>query len=213
MRALLLATVICVVPACGTPLCQLPDSSSLTIRASDRLNLDPAGRSLPTIVRVYQLRDVGNFELASFDDVWESPEKVLGDSLLSKDEVTVYPNQVLTRAFDRNPEANFVVGVGIFRRSVGNTWRTVLPLPPTRSKTQCQLAQEGEDSGPPPVPKVVLELEDNQIDGTLRLVQPDSNFFSETFGAAGDAAGDAASESASDTAASSTPSAPEAPTP
>lgn len=131
---------------------------------------------MPTIVRVYQLRDIGSFEIASFEEVWQRPEAVLGDSLLSKDEVTLYPSQVVTRSFDRNPAANFVVAVGIFRRAVGNTWRTVMPLPPTRSQTQCALAQSGDDDGPPPIPQVTLLLEDNHIRGILRLVEPDSNF-------------------------------------
>lgn len=164
------------IPACGTVLCELPSSSSLTIRGSEQLNPDADGRSLPTIVRVYQLRDIGSFEIASFEEVWQRPEAVLGDSLLSKDEVTLYPSQVVTRSFDRNPAANFVVAVGIFRRAVGNTWRTVMPLPPTRSQTQCALAQSGDDDGPPPIPQVTLLLEDNHIRGILRLVEPDSNF-------------------------------------
>src|SRR5688572_32689598 len=42
--------------------CQLPQSIHLTIEGSDRLNIDNQGRSLPTIVRVYQLKNISRME-------------------------------------------------------------------------------------------------------------------------------------------------------
>lgn len=172
--------IVLLLAGCGAtappPACQLSDTSPLVIEASDRLNPDASGQSLPTIVRVYQLRDVGALEQASFEDVWRRPDQTFEKSLLAQDEITLYPRQVVRRPFDRDPKANFIVAVGIFRTPVGTTWRTVLELPAPRSEMLCASVQAaaGDESAPPPVPHVTLFAEDNHIEGTLSLEPPSS---------------------------------------
>jgi len=175
-RALLLSVCSFTAAAvgCGSTrpnLCQLSDTSPLVVEASDRLNPDSNGRSLPTIVRLYQLRDVGALEQSSFQEVWQTPEAALGDSLLGVDELTIYPEQTVRRGLDRNPEANFLVGMGIFRQPVGSTWRSVLTLPAPRSESQCAAAQgnAGSDAELPPIAHVTFFLENNRIEGELEL--------------------------------------------
>ncbi len=157
---------------CPSPrpsLCQLPDRNPLTIEASDRLNPDASGRSLPTIIRLYQLRDLGALERASFQEVWRAPEATLGESLVSVDEVTIYPEQVLRRPLERDPAANYLVGMGIFRQPVGTTWRSVLTLPIPRSQAQCAGSQGGDEAPPPPIAHIRFFVEDNRIEGELDL--------------------------------------------
>lgn len=146
------------------------------IVGSDRLNPDSSGRSLPTIIRVYQLREIGSLEQSSFEDIWQRAPEVLGEDLVSQDEVTVYPRQTIERQFERDPAANYIVGVGIFRRPVGTTWRTVLALPTPRSQAQCAARAAGGDEAalPPPVPMVRLFAEDFRLEGTLELQEVSS---------------------------------------
>lgn len=162
---------------CGAsrpPACQLPETTPLVVEASDRLNPDEHGRSLPTIIRIYQLSDIGALEQASFQEIWRDPTGTLGESLLAQDELTIYPEQTVRRPLDRNPDANFLVGMGIFRRPVGTTWRSVMALPPPRSETQCASQQTEGEPVPPAVPHVRLFVEDNRVEGTLELVRPSS---------------------------------------
>jgi len=143
----------------------------MVIEASDRLNPDESGRSLPTIIRIYQLSNVGALEQASFQEVWHTPDVALGESLLAQEELTIYPEQTLHRGFDRNPEANFVVAMGIFRQPVGTTWRSVIALPAPRSEGQCAAQQGSSDPPPPPpIPHLSFFVENNRIEGTLELV-------------------------------------------
>jgi type VI secretion system protein VasD len=202
---------------CGSSrpnLCQLSDTSPLVVEASDRLNPDANGRSLPTIVRLYQLRDVGALEQASFQEVWRTPEEALGESLISVDELTIYPDQTIRRGLDRDPDANYLVGMGIFRTPVGSTWRSVLTLPAPRSESQCAAAQGQADgeAAVPPVAHVTFFMEDNRIEGELELAPVTSGGCdpSNPFCAAAEQAAPEAPEAP---AAPEAPSAPGAPAP
>ena len=203
---------------CGSTrpnLCQLSDTSPLVVEASDRLNPDANGRSLPTIVRLYQLRDVGALEQSSFQEVWQTPEAALGESLVSVDELTIYPEQTVRRGLDRNPEANFLVGMGIFRQPVGSTWRSVLALPAPRSESQCAAAQgnAGSDAELPPIAHVTFFLESNRIEGDLELAPVTSGDACDPSNPFCAAAQDAAPEQPEAPAAPEAPSAPSAPAP
>jgi len=101
------------------------------IETSDRMNTDAEGRSLPTLIRLYQLKDLSLFQMAEFMDIWQSAKETLGTTLIAVKELTTYPGQVVVEHIERDEKADYLVGVGIFRNPVGSTWRTVseLPLP------------------------------------------------------------------------------------
>lgn len=166
---------VAMLAGCGAaqaPTCDLPSDVNLTVQASDRLNPDDRGRSLPTVVRIFQVTEIGTIETARFEELWQKPEEVMGDALVGKDQLTIYPDRTMKRAFERNPEANYLVGVGLFRRPAGVTWRTILELPPTPTEQQCAAATQGdEEAGPPAVPRVVLMLEDYRMRGQLEAVR------------------------------------------
>ena len=63
-----------------------------------------------------QLKDIRRLEAAEFQDVWQRPKEVLEDNLIASDELTLEPGQTLTRQLSRNPKANFIVVLGVFRR-------------------------------------------------------------------------------------------------
>jgi type VI secretion system protein VasD len=109
----------------------VPKALEVEIETSDRVNLDDEGRALPTLVRLYQLKDISLLQKADFTDIWQDAKEVLGPTVVSMHELTTYPGQVVVRHLERDDKADFLVGVAIFRNPIGTTWRTVseLPLP------------------------------------------------------------------------------------
>lgn len=122
--------MLSLVAACSKPaVCSQPEPANLWIQGSEDLNPDPSGDPLPTLVRVYQLSNLGELEQASFEEMMQRPEEVLGDTFLGMEEVTVYPGRSTFRSFERDPGANYVVGVAVVRQPGGTQWRSVLQMP------------------------------------------------------------------------------------
>lgn len=161
------------VAGCGgtqAPACEIPEQGNLLIYATDRVNPDEDGKALPTIVRIYQLKNLGKMEVASFRDIWQKAEDTLGDSLAVADEVTVYPGEKVTRRFERDKAANYIVGVAIVRRPAGGSWRTILDLPMSSSAKRCAALQEDPEKAPneQSISRVVFRLDGYAIEGDLR---------------------------------------------
>lgn len=111
------------------PSCKIPDGVQLELESSDRLNPDERGRSLPTVLRVYQLKDLDRLEQASFDDIWTRAKETLGEAMVKQEERTLYPGQVSVHRFKREGPADFLVGVAVFRTPIGGSWRTIQEWP------------------------------------------------------------------------------------
>ena len=172
---MLFSVALSVVLGCSSakpPTCNLPQQTGLVIDGSDRLNPDESGRSLPTIIRIYQLKEISKLEMATFEEIWQKADETLGDTVLAKDELTPYPGRRVVRGFERNPEANYIAAVAIVRRPSGVTWRTIFELPASAAETQCA-AQQQDPATPPPAPQAVrisLRVEDYRIEGEMTLV-------------------------------------------
>ena len=161
------------VAGCGgtqAPACEIPEQGNLLIYATDRVNPDEDGKALPTIVRIYQLKNLGKIEVASFRDIWQKAEDTLGDTLAVADEVTVYPGEKVARRFERDKAANYIVGVAIVRRPSGGSWRTILDLPISASAKRCAALQEDPEESPneQTISRVVFRLDGYSIEGDLR---------------------------------------------
>jgi type VI secretion system protein VasD len=130
---LVLSAITCIVQGCGAtippPSCTVPNAIELEIETSDRVNADADGRSLPTLVRTYQLSDLSRLQASSFEDIWEHAKETLGATLQAVEEFTMYPGQVNVRHLQRNAKADFVVGFAVFRNPIGAAWRTIQELP------------------------------------------------------------------------------------
>ncbi len=219
LSASLLATLVWGCGATPRPSCNLPEDAALSIAGTDRVNPDTQGRSLPTIVRVFQLNGLGSLENATFQELWQSPEDTLGEPLISMDEVTYYPAPpgsrepppVVHRAFERDPAANFIVGMAIVRRPAGVSWRSVIELPVPATQLACA-AQQADPEEPPPAPEIAqirFELDDYRIEGFLTMAPPTSDCALGDLGCARDAARDAEPEADPETP--ETPESPELP--
>ena len=127
--------------------CDKPPPFYLRLEATERVNPDPRGRSMPTVVQILQLEDSLRAEHASFRSLWGKPKETLEKELLQVAEFTVAPGQTLERWINRDPKTRFVVAMGLFRQPLGYSWRTLTVLPDVR-ENQC-VDQPAGERGPP----------------------------------------------------------------
>ncbi len=142
--------------------CTLP--TKMRLEASDQINLDPAGQALPTVVRVYQLKEIVRVEESDFAAIWETPKETLGPDLIQVQEFTLFPNKSQLIDVSLTPETKFVVGVAIFRRPTGTQWRSIIPLP-TSERLCAAYADEGA-----PDPAVVFRFDQYRVESKSRLL-------------------------------------------
>ncbi len=107
-----------------------PSPFDVTVTAAQRLNPDDGGESLPTLVRLYQLKSAGKLESADFDHMYRVPKETLGDDLLRVDEMLLSPGGTAQQRIERDKAARTLAVVPIVRRPTGKSWRTVVELPP-----------------------------------------------------------------------------------
>ena len=102
----------------------------VSLSASDRLNPDDRGRSLPTAVAVYQLKDPSRLENASFSDLWRDPKSALQDDLLQSEELTVSPSERVARVLTQRAFATHLAVAALVRKPSGTSWRLTRSLAP-----------------------------------------------------------------------------------
>lgn len=154
--------------------CDKPPPFYLRLEASDRVNPDPRGRSMPTVVQILQLEDSLDAEQASFRGLWSKPEETLEKDLLQVAEFTVAPGQTVERWIPRNPKAKVVVAMGLFRQPLGYSWRTMTVLTPV-PENLCVEHPPG-DRGPPRAidEQLRFKLQGYQIDISRAAPQADA---------------------------------------
>lgn len=159
--------------ACSSPqrpnagaTCDLPQNIQMVLRGAERLNPNDEGRSLPVVVRVYQLKGITRFEGAEFEAVWHRDREVLADDLLKVEEFYLYPAQRLPRSFRREAAATHVVAMAIFRHPTGQSWRQIFELPPAPGEERCAAQQNDPNAAAPAVrdPRYFYYLEDYYIE-------------------------------------------------
>ncbi|WP_248744870.1 type VI secretion system lipoprotein TssJ [Pseudomonas sp. MWU12-2037] len=117
---------------------------------------DMRGLSVPTLVRVYQLRDNRVLERAAYDRLLNDDDSLLSADLLDKQAVVVKPGEGAQLNVPLHKDAQFVAVVALFRDpdTRMDSWRLILArddLDPDRAR--------------------VLELGDNRL--TLRPLAKD----------------------------------------
>lgn len=115
----------------------------VVMQATHEVNRDRDGQSLPTSVRFYQLKDVGNLKNAGFEDVWVRAEETLGEDLVDVQESVVFPSQSKSEVLLINDEAHYLAAAAIFREPKGVTWRAFAKLPPPGDVDRCAKREPG----------------------------------------------------------------------
>src|SRR4051794_12571875 len=97
MRARLFAAAVVFIPLAGCFLWGSKDSTpapiEIALQASDQLNQDEQGASLPTMVLFYQLKNSAKVDSADFEDIYRRAKESLGEDLLQADELEMVPGQ------------------------------------------------------------------------------------------------------------------------
>ncbi|WP_082481638.1 type VI secretion system lipoprotein TssJ [Pseudomonas sp. Leaf127] len=124
----------------------------LDLSARAGMNLDAADMnalSVPTLVRVYQLRDDKTVQRTDYDNVTRQGAVRLRSDVLDEHAVVIRPEEGVQISRPLHPQAQFVAVVGLFREPdrQDNSWRLVL----TRDELDPERAR-------------VIELQDNRLD-------------------------------------------------
>jgi type VI secretion system protein VasD len=145
--------------------CDTPPPFLARLEAAERVNPDAHGRALPTVVQFLQIKDSVKLERASFQKLWSDPKTLLGEDLLQTAEFVVAPGNEVRHWVQRDPKAQYVAAVGLFRQPLGYAWLAVAKLPPIPS-SQCEEQPAGDRGDEPSLLDTQLrfKLQGYQID-------------------------------------------------
>jgi type VI secretion system protein VasD len=108
----------------------------VAMSSGPQLNPDANHQSLPVVARIYQLKDKQQFDAANFNTLWKDDNKYLGQDLLSKEEILIYPGDKKIIPMIRHENAQYIAVVALFRDYKQGNWRTVVPV---KGKVKLQL--------------------------------------------------------------------------
>ncbi len=98
----------------------------LTSRSS--LNTSGAGRSLSTVVRIYQLKTPQAFEQFGYDQLQANDLELLKADLLATRDVVLRPDATASISEPMNEDAQYIGVVALFRDSdKGAVWKLLIP--------------------------------------------------------------------------------------
>jgi len=123
---LLLCIVAGMLHGCGTK----PTRLEANVIAADDVNKDAEGRSLPIVVRIYELTTTGAFQGADFDSLYYAESETLGADLLAREELNLRPGQQQRIERVTSPDAQYLGVMGAFRNIDNTRWKITHPLIP-----------------------------------------------------------------------------------
>ena len=141
-----LALLCAMLSGCG--IWQGMKDGTVDLIARNGLNQNERGQSLSTVVRVYQLKDKQNYEVASYRDLLNQDKTILSNDLAEGyKQYTIRPGETISFDETLNKDTKYV-GVVAFYNKVGEeqTWKMLI--------TKKQLTNNKP---------VVIELVDNKV--------------------------------------------------
>lgn len=101
---------------------------NVNFKSSNYLNPDQQQKSLPVVVRLFQLNTAAAFMRANFWELWQQPQQALGSSLLAQKSITIAPGINHQITLQRKKTAKYLGVMAVFRKPVGGQWRTIVQL-------------------------------------------------------------------------------------
>jgi type VI secretion system protein VasD len=98
------------------------------IEAGSNLNPNEMSEPLPVVARVYLLSDDQAFKSAEFEALWKNDLAVLGDSLLTRQELVLIPASEQRVVLERREGTKFAAVIAIFREAQEGRWRAIKPI-------------------------------------------------------------------------------------
>ncbi len=107
-----------------------PTKINAKIAISAKANPDVDGRPSPVVVRLYQLKSIGNYVEADFFELFEKYDSALGSDLLGSEQYHLKPGDVhLLKDMEVSPETRFIAVVAAYRNLDKAVWRDSIMIP------------------------------------------------------------------------------------
>lgn len=100
----------------------------IEMQAANFLNPDIFGKAKPIEVSIYQLSSTDAFTHASFNALWQNDSKILGASLVDKEQFELRPSEQRTITIPYFANATYLGIVAGYRELDKATWRKVIHL-------------------------------------------------------------------------------------
>jgi type VI secretion system protein VasD len=135
------AVLLNALSACASkPAKPLPVHEELS--ASADVNPDASGRASPIVIRVFQLRNDGEFASADFFALYDKEKETLASSFISREEYVLAPGETRKLDLAVNADARVIGVLAAFRDIRAAQWRAV-SRPPEKKLTHPHLLGKG----------------------------------------------------------------------
>ncbi|AOX99940.1 type VI secretion system lipoprotein TssJ [Jeongeupia sp. USM3] len=131
VRHLMSVLAVVALTACASG----PKDYAIQGEATPVINRDTSGKPLSVVVRVYQLKDAGEFNKLTYDAAasGKPDTELFGNELISRSELVLLPGSKQTIKDQIKPETRFVGIVGYFRKPEPHYWRALVDAGDVRS--------------------------------------------------------------------------------
>ena len=127
-RIALLIAYVSTLSACGSKPVKPTEAHAQLIVSGD-VNPDNSGRASPVVVRLFQLRNDGEFATADFFALYDKEKETLGASFISREEYVLAPGETRTLELAVNPDARFIGALAAYRDIRAAQWRAITRPP------------------------------------------------------------------------------------
>lgn len=135
MRVVLLGIVVMLVGGCAVANVVVDPWTRLHFKPTNSINPDMGGRASPLVVRVYELSSWYGFHNTDFFNLYDNGESVLGDELISTDEIVIRPGEDRQYSMTLDPATRYVGIVAAFRDIQNARWRLISEVEPRGYET------------------------------------------------------------------------------
>ncbi|MDH2432934.1 type VI secretion system lipoprotein TssJ [Pokkaliibacter sp. MBI-7] len=121
---------VALLSGCSTVNSVVPPSTDLDFKVSKQVNPDPSGRASPLVVRIYELSSRSVFDSQDFFALYDNPDQVLSQDMLSKDELVLEPGSKKTVTLRLDRKTRYIAVMAAFRDIENARWRDVVVADP-----------------------------------------------------------------------------------
>lgn len=123
----LVACALLLASCASKPAKPVPARAQIVVSAD--ANPDTSGRPSPVVLRVFQLRNDGEFATADFFALYDKEKETLGASFVSREEYVLAPGETRNLQLELNGEARFLGAIAAFRDIRSARWRALTRTP------------------------------------------------------------------------------------
>ena len=103
------------------------------ITVSEDVNPDITGRASPVVIRVYELKSLGNFDSADFYSLYENYETALRTDLTGTEQFLLGPGETQSYKQTTSDETSFIGVIAAFRELDKAVWKDSISVVPKKN--------------------------------------------------------------------------------